>query len=184
MFDRIQSDGIDYRYQLIDMHNIDCEHLLALDTPDALVLAVLCDFKGRNEKDVLVFILKRLQELTGDNEYAMGKYALALETLSDNRNLKQALKEAEDMLRTTTFEQLPSYEIGFERGIERGRNGGMLEMFINLLNVRFPNLDVQAYKDKISNAAEEQLNRYSARLFLAKTPEEVFTDEPLDDGLR
>jgi IS30 family transposase len=46
-----------------------------------------------------------------------------------------------------------------------------------MLNMRFPSFDVQAYKDKIFSAAEDQLNRYSARLFTAKTPEEVFADD-------
>jgi len=43
--------------------------------------------------------------------------------------------------------------------------------------MRFPNFDLQGYKDKVFGAAEDQLNRYSARLFTAKTPEEVFADD-------
>ncbi len=35
---------LDYRYGLVDMHRIDCAGLLGQDNPDALVLAVLCDF--------------------------------------------------------------------------------------------------------------------------------------------
>jgi predicted transposase YdaD len=49
MIDHIQSYGLSYHYQLIDMHNIDCETLIAIDKPSALVLAVLCDFKGKPE---------------------------------------------------------------------------------------------------------------------------------------
>jgi IS30 family transposase len=66
---------------------------------------------------------------------------------------------------------------GEQRGRQEGRSGGMIEMFLNMLAMRFPNFDFQAYKDKISNAAEDQLNRYSAKLFTAKTPEEVFADD-------
>jgi len=43
---------LDYRYSLIDMHRVDCAGLLAQDNPDALVLAVLCDF-GDHEPQVL-----------------------------------------------------------------------------------------------------------------------------------
>jgi hypothetical protein len=88
------------------MHNIDCDKLIAMNHPSALVLAVLCDFKGKPETEVLLRILTGLETLTQDDEYAHGKYILALETLSDNRNLKEKLKEAEEMLRTVTMEQL------------------------------------------------------------------------------
>jgi predicted transposase/invertase (TIGR01784 family) len=64
-----------------------------------------------------------------------------------------------------------------EEGRQEGRSGGMIEMFLNMLTMKFPNFDLQAYKEKISSAAEDQLNRYSAKLFTAKTPEEVFADD-------
>ena len=82
------------------------------------------------------------------------------------------LREEQEMKYITSIEQLAMAE-----GRQEGRTGGMIEMFLNMLTMRFPNFDFQAYKDKISNAAEEQLNRYSAKLFTAKTPEEVFADD-------
>ena len=39
--------------QLLDVETIDCDELIKLDTPDALVLSILCDFKGRDELDIL-----------------------------------------------------------------------------------------------------------------------------------
>jgi IS30 family transposase len=60
----------------------------------------------------------------------------------------------------------------------------MIEMFLNMLNMRFPNFELQAYKDNIFSAAEDQLNRYSAKLFTAKTPEEVFADDEQNTGGR
>ena len=42
-----ESGLLDYRYGLINMHRIDCAGLLVQDNPDALVLAVLCDFGDR-----------------------------------------------------------------------------------------------------------------------------------------
>ena len=120
MSDCLQGNGLDYRYALVDMHQIDCEHLIALDTPDALVMAILCDFKERDEKEVCCYIVNRLNELTKGDQQQLNKYTQMLETLSENRNLKHILKEIEVMLSTVTLEQLPSYEIGMERGIERG----------------------------------------------------------------
>ncbi len=107
------------------MHTIDCQKFLTMDSPDALVLSILCDFKGRDELDILLYITKRLEELTRDDEHKLGKYMLILETLSTNRDLKDKLKEAEEMLRDIGYEDLPSYEIGMERGMERGIQRGL-----------------------------------------------------------
>ncbi len=92
---------------------------IKLDTPDTLVLSILCDFKGKDERDILLYIIKRLEELVDDTN-ELGKYMLMLETLSENRNLKNKLKEAENMLREIKFENLPSYEIGLEQEIKKG----------------------------------------------------------------
>ncbi len=94
------------------MHTIDCEKFLKMDTPDALVLAILCDFKGRDEKDVITYILTRLQELTKNNSHRLDKYMLALKELSTNRDLQTKLKKIESMLRDMKLEELPSYQNG------------------------------------------------------------------------
>jgi hypothetical protein len=125
MKNNIKEDNLNFNYDIIDMHDIDCEKLIKLDSPDALVLSILCDFKGKEELEVLTYITKRLQELTKDDEHKLGKYMLIMETLSQNRNLKDKLRKAEDMLRTTKYEDLPSYDIGMERGIEQGIQRGM-----------------------------------------------------------
>jgi len=125
MHDYIRESSLDYKYSIVDMHNIDCEELIRLDTPDALVLSILCDFKGKDALDVLKYIVKRLAQLSKDDEHKLGKYMLMLETLSDNRELKDKLKEAEQMLREIRYENLPSYEIGLEKGIEDGIAQGM-----------------------------------------------------------
>ena len=42
MPDRFKAGDFNYRYHILDMHTVDCQLLLAQDTPDALVLAILC----------------------------------------------------------------------------------------------------------------------------------------------
>ena len=127
MKENIDELNLNFRYNIIDMHKIDCEEFIKLDTPEALVLSILCDFKGKNELDMLIYITKRLEELTKDSDYKLGKYMLILETLSTNRDLQNKLKEAEEMLRDIKYEELPSYEIGMERGIARGFTNGISE---------------------------------------------------------
>ena len=63
-----------YRYQLIDMHNVDCDTLLDQDDPNALVLAILCDFKGKPPQQVVNYILSRLRSLAGDDEKGFRQY--------------------------------------------------------------------------------------------------------------
>ena len=120
MSDNIIEENINYKYNIVDMHTIDCQKFLTMDNPDALVLSILCDFKDRNELDVLTYILKRLEELTKDDESKLGKYMLILETLSSNRDRQKQLKKAEEMLRDTKLEDLPSYQIAMERGLSQG----------------------------------------------------------------
>ncbi len=124
---KIVETNISFSYNIIDMHTIDCQKFLSMDSPDALVLAILCDFKDRDEKDVITYIITRLRELTKDNNHKLGKYMLALEELSTNRNLQNTLEEVERMLRDMKIEELPGYKIALERGVERGMQKGIAQ---------------------------------------------------------
>nr|VFK56972.1 MAG: hypothetical protein BECKTUN1418D_GA0071000_105616 [Candidatus Kentron sp. TUN]VFK62898.1 MAG: hypothetical protein BECKTUN1418E_GA0071001_108816 [Candidatus Kentron sp. TUN] len=44
MLDGPDLSGVCYRYGILDMRGVDCRHLLERGTPDALVLAILCNF--------------------------------------------------------------------------------------------------------------------------------------------
>ncbi len=162
--DSFEKRGISYHYTLIDMHTIDCEKFIEMDTPESLVLAILCDFKGRDELDIITHILNRLHTLVNDSK-RLREYIEILEILSTNRDLKDKIKEAEKMIRTTRYEELPSYEIGLEKGIERGLERGMekgiilgkLEMAKMMMN-EF-GLSVKEVADKFKLPVDE-LNRY------------------------
>lgn len=123
----IQESSLDYSYQLIDMYQIDCESLIQLDTPDSLVLSVLCDFKDKNELDVLTFLLTRLRQLLSHDKHQLDRYLLMLDTLSDNRHLKPVLKEAKQMLRNIQLEKTATYEVAYERGAEDGLTKGKIQ---------------------------------------------------------
>jgi predicted transposase YdaD len=121
MKDYIKESNLNYKYNILDMHSIDCNELIKLDTPDALVLSILCDFKGKDSKEVLKYLMRRIQELTKDNSNELGKYMLMLETLSTNRNLEKTVKEVEGMLRDMNVEKGMVYRKGLARGEERGK---------------------------------------------------------------
>ncbi|MEE9395373.1 MAG: hypothetical protein V3V31_00025 [Methylococcales bacterium] len=122
-----------YHYTIIDMHDIDCKAFLEQDNPDALILAILCDFKGNPAQDVVNFITKRLHELLKDDIRRFREYMGMFEVLSENRELRQEIKEAEKMITQVEVEKLPSYELGMEKGMEKGE--GIVRNLMKRFNV-------------------------------------------------
>ncbi|WP_295390510.1 hypothetical protein [uncultured Thiodictyon sp.] len=117
MPDGIQEPALlEYHYGVVDMHQINCAGLLVQDNPDALVLAVLCDFGGRQPQEVVSYIVRRLKELLGADEKRFREYMTMLEILSENRGLKPQVVEAQRMLTQVDIKQLPSYSIGYDDG--------------------------------------------------------------------
>jgi len=121
---KLNKHNINYFYDIIDIKKLDCEEFFRIDTPEALVLAVLCDFKDKNEREIIKKILSRLLKIT-KNENEFRKYLLMLEELSTSRDLKNIIKEEEMGLMDIRWEDLPSYEIGLEKGIKDGMEQGL-----------------------------------------------------------
>ncbi len=124
MADGLQEACLSYRYGLLDMHQVDCAALLARDDPDALVLALLCDFGDRDAQTVVNGIFLRLHRLLGHDGRRLREYIDMIEILSGNRGLEGLVKEAEKMLTQVDVTRLPSYEIGKEAGVEQGLEQG------------------------------------------------------------
>jgi len=124
MPDGINNKNHQYHYHLVDMRTIDCAVFLNDNNPHAVVLAVLCDFKGKDKRKVIRQLLTRIDSLTVNNSDQYNDCLLALEILSENRDLKELVKEEEQMLSEIKLENLPSYEIGLERGEARGEVRG------------------------------------------------------------
>ena len=113
MKSEIKRDKIDYSYDIIDIRDIPCESFLYSDDPSALVLAMLCDFEGKDTQMIVNTILKRLRELNDSREY--DNYIKMVNVFSTNRNLEQEVKKGMKML-TVNIEKTPIYQIGAERG--------------------------------------------------------------------
>jgi len=192
MADGIEQTGLSYCYRIIDMHQVDCQSLLEQDTPDALVLAILCDFKGRSEREVVRYIVHRLKELTGENENSYRNYMRMLEILSTNRSLEQMIEEEEAMLSQVDQTRLPSFRIGMRQGIVQGKVEGRVEgrvqgkvegrvegqvrMLNRLLERRFGALPQWA-TEKLSSATEQELSAWSDSILTAPTLEAVFNPD-------
>jgi predicted transposase YdaD len=125
------ADGLDmpdfsYRYQVIDLHGVDCEDFLRQDSPDAWVLAILCDFKTHTPLEILRTILALLLERLHGDPPRLREYVEMLEILGSNRDLGVDIEEELAML-TIDFEKLPTYRMGLKKGKEEGREEGIEE---------------------------------------------------------
>ncbi len=125
MAEGIVNKHLDYRYHVVDMHQIDCQYFLSQDNPDALVLAILCDFKGRNKHEVVRHIIGELKRYYADNEKGFRDSISMLEVLSANRDLKDVIRKEEKNMLSMRLDELPSYDIGFEKGVEKGIEKGI-----------------------------------------------------------
>jgi len=72
----------------------------------AVALSILCDFEGKNKQMVVNTILKRIKELTLDDDREYQNYLEKVTILSTNRDLEKNVQEGAEMLtlrtRTTT----------------------------------------------------------------------------------
>ena len=122
---KLKEHNIEYNYELIDMKKIDCRDFLDSDNPEAVVVSILCDFKGKDERKMIRSILERLLKIT-KNENEFRKYFSILEELSTSRNLSKIVEEEEMALQYLTWEDLPSYRRGEKMGREAGMEKGLV----------------------------------------------------------
>jgi len=140
MASQITDYGLDYRYRIIDMHDIDYQDLLGRDSPDAIVLAILGDFKGHTKRRAVNTIVQRLHQKLCSKPKLFREYLSMMEILSDNRDLKPFIKEAETMITQFDIEKLPSFELGMEKGVKKGLQEGMKQIVKQLLKRQTPEI--------------------------------------------
>jgi predicted transposase/invertase (TIGR01784 family) len=123
---------IEYRYQIINSKELDCELFLNSQDSDMVVLSILCDLENKDKSKFIRKVLEKLYELNKDDENSFKNFILKLETVSELRKkLKPLIKEQTMVADQISVKNLPTYEIGFEegieKGIEKGRQEGQLE---------------------------------------------------------
>lgn len=128
MSDVIERNRLSYSYDIINVEDISCEKLLYHDNPSAVALSILCDFEGKDKQVVVNTILKRIKELTEDDELEYKNYLEKVAILSTNRNLEENVKKGVDML-TVDIEKIPFYQdgkaVGLKEGIQEGIQKGI-----------------------------------------------------------
>ena len=115
MKNEILRDEISYKYGIIDVRDIACEDLLYHSNPSAVALSILCDFKDRDKQMVVNTILRRIKELTKDDEREYRNYIKKVNVLSTNRNLKKEVKKGMNKMLKVDITKTPLYELGVEK---------------------------------------------------------------------
>ena len=121
--DHIQTSGWRYCYQILDISKHDSEDFLNSANPDALVLAILCDFKGRDPHALVAEITSKLRRLHGDQLDGLRESLVMLDILATNRDLQHLVKENSAMF--IEVEKLGIYQLAMERGLEQGEQKGL-----------------------------------------------------------
>ena len=137
MADGIRNANLQYRYKVIDMHTLDYRFFMRQNSADALVLAVLCDFKDMKPRAVVHEILTRLLALMGQDSKGLREYVMMLEVLATNRDLNVDIQQEFEMLEIEV-EKLPSYLMGEERGEKRGEQRKAIAVAKQLFQLNMP----------------------------------------------
>ena len=116
--DDIQTSDWRYCYQILDVRKYDSEDFLNSANPDALVLAILCDFKGRDPRALVAEITSKLRRLHGDQLDGLRESLVMLDILATNRDLQYLVKENSAMF--IEVEKLGIYQLAMERGEQKG----------------------------------------------------------------
>ncbi len=116
----LETEGVRLEFAVVDLKSIPKEVFLHSDTPEEVVLAILCDFGVEQPEQVIRQILQHLLKLIG-RVPRLKKYQQQLQVLSRLRKLEiPTKKEITAMPIHYEIEQDGLYLEGIEKGIEKG----------------------------------------------------------------
>ncbi|KJR42592.1 Transposase (putative), YhgA-like protein [Candidatus Magnetoovum chiemensis] len=114
-----------YDYEIIDFRNIDCNTFLDCNNPKAIVISILCDYKGKEDTVFTREILQRIKE-TVKEQTQRSKYIRQIEILSQLRDLQTVFcREVENMALVYDIEKDVRFQQGREKGLKEGIEEGI-----------------------------------------------------------
>lgn len=124
----LRDDEIIKGFELVNIHELDTEHILDSDVPEEIMLAILGNYPGTKASIVIKRIIERLRNLCED-EIRLQKYVQQLIMLSRLRNLElETKKQVENMPITYDIKKdglfLEGMKIGEKLGEKRGEKRG------------------------------------------------------------
>ncbi|WP_130471532.1 DUF4351 domain-containing protein [Candidatus Magnetaquicoccus inordinatus] len=167
----IEEDRLTFRYDVVDIRDMDCQELLASSLLEENILAILCRMADVHE--TIQHILYRISALP-DKGRADALTRLVI--LSRLRRLETVVKqEAEKMALTFNIMENEVLRPLFLQERVDGRHEGEAAILTRQLQRRFGNLPVWA-SEKIAKAEPSTLEEWSLRILDATTIESVLAD--------
>ena len=159
MPDHVQTSEWRYCYKVLDMRSQDSDDFLHSNNPDALVLAILCDPKGREPGALVAHIVNELRRLHGPKLDSLRDSLAMLDILASNRDLQNLVKESYDML--IEVEKLGSYQLGVEKGLVQGLEQGLEQGLVQGLEQGSERSQQEIVLNLLSRLSPEQAAEFS-----------------------
>jgi predicted transposase/invertase (TIGR01784 family) len=164
MTKRLDTQGLCFEYEIIDISSFDYENFLKSDIPEEVILSILCNFKHTSPQKVISRVLEKLQELLkGQNRF--GKYLKQLEVLAKLRDLQaETIKQTSIMPIVYDLETdirfLQGSSRGEARGIERTKIETIKELLLlNILSIQQIAQTMKVSVEKVEEIKHTLLNR-------------------------
>jgi predicted transposase/invertase (TIGR01784 family) len=118
----IREKNLSYEYEIYDFRSLDAQSFLNSTAPDAVIFAVLADFKDEAPEVMIEKVLLRLNDLCTRKD-ELNKFAFQLQILTRLRNfepiVEQKIKNMSLILDIDIKNSL-FYREGLEEGVEKG----------------------------------------------------------------
>ena len=116
---QIPHPELQFRFNLINLGEIDCELFINSAKPEEIILGILADFKGKPSVHVIQSILQNLRKYV-KSARSLRTYCTQLEILAQLRNLQPlTVQQIEAMPFTYDITADIRYQKGIEQGIEK-----------------------------------------------------------------
>ena len=143
-------------FDLVNVHEFNCEALLQSQVPDVIILAILSNYPKEQSESLLRLIVRQLKSVC-KNPSELSKYLKQLIVLSRLRKIENlTIKITEEMPISYNIETDYLYQQGEKRGIEKGMSQKDYENKFNFVKSLLENTDFT--DEKIGTLVDVSLN--------------------------
>jgi predicted transposase YdaD len=115
--------NLSFKIEVINMHEVPYDLFIHSNVPEEVMLAILCDFKGKSAIEIVTQILKRVKHLN-KSDLNLQKNLVQLEIISSLRNLQPLLTK---ILATMPITFDIRKDLRFKQGRQEGKQEGRQE---------------------------------------------------------